>query len=122
MFHIDSIKRQADNNIHFLAKTLLKKDLAPYRLPPAGQPYSTVDCLYEDLDRHLRNNEINEAENLLFDRAEPGSLAFLHLALDFYSQLNNMPQADLIAVNYTPEEILEGLDDLANLFDMILPN
>lgn len=121
MYQLDSVKRLAEDNIAFLTKTLLKKKRKPYQLPPSGQPYSTVDFLYEDVERHLRNGEINEAENVLFERAEPGNLQFLHLALDFYSQLNNMEHGELISVNYLPEEILEGLEDLAEMFGTILP-
>lgn len=122
MFQQDYVKRQIENCIHFLTKTLLKKDLVNYQLPPQGEPFSTVDCLYEDIDRHLRNGEINEAENLLFDRAEPGNLQYLQLALDFYAQLKDMEPDYLISCQYTPEEIQEGLEDIAQMFGVVLPN
>lgn len=122
MFQQDDMKRQAKDSIHFLSKTLLKKKPADYQLPAAGEPFSTVDFLYEDMDRHLRNGEINEAENLLFDRAEPGNLQYLSLALDFYARINDLAPDYLISRNYTPEEIKEGLDDIAEMFGVSLPN
>ncbi len=122
MFQQDDMKRQAKDTIHFLSKTLLKKKPEPYQIPAAGEPFTTVDFLYEEMDRHLRNGEINEAENILFDRAEPGNLQYLSLALSFYAQINDLAYDYLISRNYTPEEIKEGLDDIADMFGVVLPN
>ncbi len=121
MFKHDNTKRQIQNELQFLSRTMFKKDLVKYQLPPDGAPYGPTDTLYEELDRLTRNGEINQAENLLFDKIDPNNTKYLELAIDFFAQLDAMEDDYLISHNYTREEIEEGLQDIASMYGLVMP-
>ena len=72
--------------------------------------------LYLQLAALVRQGNICQAEDLLFEALEePGQMA-LDAALRFYSDLNALSDEDLKAANFSREEILEGLQYVCQVF------
>lgn len=75
----------------------------------AAQEHGAV---YERLMEMMEGDQINEAENLLFDQLETHSASNLKMALDFYSHLNTFDDKRLENAGFSREEIKSGLDDV----------
>ena len=62
--------------------------------------------------------EYNKAENILFEEIEKNkSEANYKVAVDFYEELLDKSDEELIENNFSKEEVLQGLKDLKLLFD-----
>lgn len=92
MFQNDYFMRQIEMLGRFLAKLIFNKETTVYEviideegnITPAG-------LLYLELNTMIKEGRINEAENLLFDRIEATyDNEYLEIAIDFYSQVNNL--------------------------------
>jgi hypothetical protein len=65
----------------------------------------------------IGEGRLNDAENLLLEKitAQPDP-AYLPVALDFYTQLDNLSDAALTSANFSRAEIGEGLANLKKLY------
>ena len=63
----DYFMRQVQMAARMLALTLFQKEQTEYRLPE-GQPQSEADRLYLQMRERVDRGEVNEAENLLFEK------------------------------------------------------
>lgn len=111
----DYFMRQVQMAARMLALTLFQKEQTEYRLPE-GQPQSEADRLYLQMRERVDRGEVNEAENLLFEKTDWSDLRFLEVALDFYDRLNGWPEEELAACGYSHEEVEEGLREVAGRF------
>ena len=112
----DYFMRQVQMAARMLALTLFQKEQTEYRLPE-GQPQSEADRLYLQMRERVDRGEVNEAENLLFERINRGeNLEYLEIAIDFYSQLNNLTDEYLEAHGFSREEVKEGLMEVRALY------
>ena len=100
-----------------LSREILGKDSTDY-IPTGEHP--ETDVLFLRLNLLLDNGQFNAAENLLFDAVEEELPGVLTLAVDVYARLNLLPDAVLLASNYSKEEILEGLLDVMDHFGIDL--
>lgn len=75
----------------------------------------------EELDRLLRQGQLGRAEDLLFEHLDPEDRGALSAALDFYRRANALTDAELEAQNFTREELLEGLTEVAKRYGLCLP-
>ena len=107
--------RQVQMAARMLALTLFQKEQTEYRLPE-GQPQSEADRLYLQMRERVDRGEVNEAENLLFEKTDWSDLRFLEVALDFYDRLNGWSEEELAACGYSHEEVEEGLREVAGRF------
>lgn len=119
MFEQDYIMKKIRDFIRFLAKTFLNKDTVVYE-PPIEEEYMETDYIHKELLTLLRQGKINEAENLLYEELDAGSIKYMELALDFYERLNNFDDEFLEKSNFSREEIDEGLKEIAQKFG--IPN
>ena len=110
MFQRDYILRQIEELSTVTSLVFFKKKRVLYELPQTDE-YSDSDLLYFQLKQLVKENKLNEAEDLLFDRAQPGDKNSLAVALDFYQTLNEMDDEALEAASYSREEIRQGLED-----------
>ena len=111
----DYFMRQVQMAARMLALTLFQKEQTEYRLPE-GQPQSEADRLYLQMRERVDRGEVNEAENLLFEKTDWRDLRFLEVALDFYDRLNGWSEEELAACGYSHEEVEEGLREVAGRF------
>ncbi|HCA71820.1 MAG TPA: hypothetical protein DHW78_03395 [Ruminococcaceae bacterium] len=61
-----------------------------------------------------------KAEDLLFDSIHPDQPDDLKLGLDFYTNLNCLPDEVLAAGNFPREEVKSGLEDLMHFYGISL--
>ena len=113
MYKKDWIMRQIENLIEILSRVFLEKDTPEYELMEDTSS-KEFNYLYLQLDNMLKEGQINEAENLLFDHIEIGNKKYLELAINFYYKLNNMEDSFLKEHNFSRQEVDDGLKDLMN--------
>ena len=73
------------------------------------------------LENLIDQDKINEAENILFDRLESNNsnnLMYATIAARFYNRLKELSDEKLHKSNYSREEILQGLNDLCEMFGL----
>ena len=118
MFQNDYFMRQIEMLGRFLAKLIFNKATTVYEviideegnITPAG-------LLYLELNTMIKEGRINEAENLLFDRIEATyDNEYLEIAIDFYSQVNNLTDEFLEEHDFSREEAMEGLTKVKQLY------
>ncbi len=63
----------------------------------------------EELLRLVRLGNIDEAENLLYEKLEEDNMEMLKVALLFYSNLNDLDDDYLLAHDFSREEVRDGL-------------
>ena len=118
MFQNDYFMRQIEMLGRFLEKLIFNKETTVYEviideegnITPAG-------LLYLELNTMIKEGRINEAENLLFDRIEATyDNEYLEIAIDFYSQVNNLTDEFLEEHDFSREEAMEGLSKVKQLY------
>ena len=117
MFQNDWAMRQVEEIGRFLAKLLFNKETTIYEVITDENGNITDEgLLYLELKTLLRQGRLNQAENLLFERINRGeNLEYLEIAIDFYSQLNNLTDEYLEAHGFSREEVKEGLMEVRAL-------
>lgn len=118
MFQNDYFMRQIEMLGRFLAKLIFNKETTVYEviideegnITPAG-------LLYLELNTMIKEGRINEAENLLFKWIEATyDNEYLEIAIDFYSQVNNLTDEFLEEHDFSREEAMEGLTKVKQLY------
>lgn len=120
MYQQDYIMRLIKEIINFLAKIFLHiedKDEVYYDLLYENEN-SQTDYLHKELLKLIELGKINEAENLLFEKLDMSNKKHIELALDFYNRLNNLDDDFLEENNFSREEIVDGLKDIAKEFGL----
>ncbi len=69
--------------------------------------------LLEELKNMCGRGEINQAEDLLFERLDFSDPSTFPIALAFYQHLNEFSDKELETWDYSREEIFQGLEDCA---------
>jgi len=115
MYHQDWFIRQIRYIIQYIAKLILNKSVVEYEIRDINNQTKT-DELYLRIQRMLVERNLNEAENLLFDRLDAADYDYLLIALDFYTKVNNMSDDDLDEADFPREEIESGLMELKHIY------
>ena len=97
-----------------IAKLLLHEQQPDYRLPENEEDYTEADKLFSTVMKLAEEGKINEAENELYMGMVEDDADYLELALTFYLYLNDMDGDFLDDNDYSREEVLEGMKDLAS--------
>lgn len=118
MFQNDYFMRQIEMIGRFLAKLIFNKETTVYEVLTDEEGNITpAGLLYLELKTMIKEGKINEAENLLFDRIEATyDNEYLEIAIDFYSQINNLTDEFLQEHNFSREEAVEGLSKVKQLY------
>lgn len=103
----DYLLRQIKGVAKVIAQILFHRESFDYVLPENGN-YSEFDNLFLKLNSMLENNEINEAENLLFEHIDGKNPVYLQIALSFYETLAQKPEKVLTENNFSKAEIEQG--------------
>lgn len=117
MWEQDYIMRLIGDMIKFIAKVFLAKSQISYKISYEDE-HSHTDLLHKQLLELIELGKINEAENLLFEEMDTNNMEYLELALDFYQRLSKLNDDFLERNNFSREEIIEGLKDLAKEFGL----
>lgn len=120
MLREDYLMRQIEGLARTLARLLFEKDTAEYRLPEEVA-FTETDLLYQRLEQMVRDGEINQAEDLLFERLDTRDPQVLEVALAFYDLLNGLDDEELERHQYEREEIQEGLQRALEMYDVQVP-
>lgn len=115
MFKQDWMMRQIESFASLLARMFFNKETTEYEVSQE-ELNSETNLLYRQLFALINDGKINEAEDLLFDKIDPNNKRYLELAIDFYSNLNNLSDIFLENSDFTREEIDEGLKNVADIF------
>lgn len=71
---------------------------------------------FENLCAMADRGEINEAENILYEEMEEGSLESLKMGILFYEHLNKMSSEYLEKCDYSRQEVAEGMKQLMKMY------
>jgi len=104
IYEKDYIMRIISNLVNFLAKIVFGKSNAVYEISEDVQ-FKASDDLHKELLELLSKGEINEAENLLFDRFDPNDKRQIMVAIDFYRRLNSFDDEFLEKSNFTGRKL-----------------
>lgn len=111
----DYVMRLIKQMMQVLAKLIFHKKEEPEITEPtltsSGDSETAID-LFALAD----SGQINEAENLLYEHLNTSDLSQLKLAFAFYEHLNEYQNDFLEEHNYSREEILEGIKNIAAEF------
>lgn len=79
---------------------------------------SSSDFIAIILKGLILQKEYNKAENILFEEIEKNKSDKMHkIALDFYETLSEKSNEELLAGNFSKEEIFQGLKDIEAIFN-----
>lgn len=115
----DWIMRQIENIIQLIARFFFKKYTVHYEIIDETN-HTQTDLLYKELLELLNSLEINEAENLLYERIKANDRNYLMVAVDFYKRLNELSDEQLESADFSREEIRSGLEEISRMFGLIL--
>jgi len=115
MYHQDWFIRQIRYIIQYIARLIFNKSVVEYEIRDAERLTGT-DELYLQMQRLLAENNLNEAESMLFDMLDPADYDCLLIALDFYMKANNLTDEELRAADFTRDEIEAGLNDIKRIY------
>ncbi len=106
--------RQNQMLIEFVTRGILGRQSA--ELHTTDELLTPEDAAFhKELLGLLDDRQINQAENRLFEEFDPQSTSHLTIALDFYQRLNDLDDVTLEALNYSREELQEGLLEILKL-------
>ena len=106
----DYLMRQIEDMARFLGKVLFVKTEETIPLFDEQGNVLESGLLYKRLCAMLEEGDANSAENLLFDEVEAHpDPAYLQVAVQFYADLQHWTDAALEAVDFSRQEVLDGL-------------
>jgi len=119
-FERDYVMRVIRDMVRFVSTVVLGKtepavDMEPAvkagtsSLPPSAQ-------LYADMLKLADQGNINDAEDLLYDRLDSTDTGYLEIGLAFYHYLTEISDDRLESCDYSREEILDGVHELCSCF------
>ncbi|MGL6106636.1 DUF6483 family protein [Romboutsia sp.] len=107
----DWLLDQIENLTLLISKVFFKKSTAKYELE---SELNNTDCdlLYNKLSQLILQGQICEGEDLLYKSLDTTNIKYLEIAVDFYESLNLLSDDELEKVNFSREEINEGLAEI----------
>lgn len=118
MFHKDYLIRQIELMVESIAHVVLNTDVSVKNENQIEICQAESDLLHVLLCDMIAKKQVNEAENMLFDSLDPDNQNHLVIAVDFYSRLNNMTDKELEDVDFSREEIVNGLNEVKGIHEM----
>lgn len=116
MFQNDYFMLVIDNLSRAIAKVFFHKASSSIELFNEQGAISADGFLYHQLKSLIIEGRINEAENILFEEIETNMTAeTLHVAIQFYEDLQALSDEALLASDFSRQEILDGLEQVEKL-------
>ena len=116
MLQDDFILRQIREMVHAVMKMLFQ--VSASELTPEVIEDSTARTTLENLIALTDEGKIDEAENQLYEMTCDGDRQNLEIGLLFYYNLNGKDDDFLEAHNFSREEIMTGIQDLADRYQL----
>lgn len=116
-FEQDYLMRMIKQMVKAIIQILLGKDSTSQDLSVQDQ-YNSSDGFYRQLLDMVNKGQINEAENLLYEKLDYTDQTMIKEAISFYGYLNEFDDDFLIRNNYSREEIKDGLKTVAKKIGM----
>lgn len=113
----DWLLKQINVVSEFLQK--LFTDMETSRKLNENEQYQKDSFEFERLLENLiEEDKINDAENILFEKLETNNLMYATIATRFYDKLKGLSDEKLQKSNYSRDEILQGLNDMCDMFGL----
>lgn len=113
----DWLLKQINVISEFLQK--LFTDMETNRKLNENEQYQKDSFEFERLLENLiEEDRINDAENILFEKLETNNLMYATIATRFYDKLKGLSDEKLQKSNYSRDEILQGLNDMCDMFGL----
>lgn len=113
----DWLLKQINVVSEFLQK--LFTDMETSRKLNENEQYQKDSFEFERLLENLiEEDRINDAENILFEKLETNNLMYATIATRFYDKLKGLSGEKLQKSNYSRDEILQGLNDMCDMFGL----
>lgn len=113
----DWLLKQINVVSEFLQK--LFTDMETNRKLNENEQYQKESFEFERLLENLiEEDRINDAENILFEKLETNNLMYATIATRFYDKLKGLSDEKLQKSNYSRDEILQGLNDMCDMFGL----
>lgn len=112
----DYVMKTISDLVRAIAGLALGKRDIDYELPASEEKDMPVDRVYRQLQALSEAGDINGAENLLYEELDTENKGYLEMALAFYMYLNQYSDDYLYSANYSREEIVEGINNVAAEF------
>lgn len=116
MLQDDFILRQIREMVHAVMKMLFQ--VSASELTPEVIEDSTARTILENLIALTDEGKIDEAENQLYEMTCDGDRQNLEIGLLFYYNLNGKDDDFLEVHNFSREEIMTGIQDLADRYQL----
>ena len=116
MLQDDFILRQIREMVHAVMKMLFQ--VSASELTPEVIEDSTARTTLENLIALTEEGKIDEAENQLYEMTCDGDRQNLEIGLLFYYNLNGKDDDFLEVHNFSREEIMTGIQDLADRYQL----
>lgn len=87
------------------------------RLDSSGE----TKLLEQQLSTLASGYKLSEAEDLLFEKIDQDNIEHLNVGLNFYNQLNTLTDKQLDNASFPRPEIMDGLHDLLDIYELTLP-
>ena len=116
MLQDDFILRQIREMVHAVMKMLFQ--VSASELTPEVIEDSTARTTLENLIALTDEGQIDEAENQLYEMTCDGDSQNLEIGLLFYYNLNGKDDDFLEVHNFSREEIMTGIQDLADRYQL----
>ncbi|EGS31852.1 hypothetical protein HMPREF9489_0801 [Finegoldia magna SY403409CC001050417] len=113
----DWLLKQINVVSEFLQK--LFTDMETSRKLNENEQYQKDSFEFERLLENLiEEDRINDAENILFEKLDTNNLMYATIATRFYDKLKGLSDEKLQKSNYSRDEILQGLNDMCDMFGL----
>ena len=116
MLQDDFILRQIREMVHAVMKMLFQ--VSASELTPEVIEDSTARTTLENLIALTDEGKIDEAENQLYEMTCDGDRQNLEICIIFYYNLNGKDDDFLEVHNFSREEIMTGIQDLADRYQL----
>lgn len=114
-FQSDWLMRQIEMITQFVLRLLFDRETADEKLEELMES-GDHELIWGNILAALRDGRVNEAENLLFENADPGDEKFVAVGLEYYKRLSSFSVEQLEAAGFTQDEVLEGLFDFLKIY------
>lgn len=116
MLQDDYILRQIREMVHAVMKMLFQ--VSASELTPEVIEDTDARQILTNLNDLVDNGRIDDAENQLYEMTCEGDRQNLEIGLLFYYHLNSKDDEFLEANNFSREEIMTGIQDLADRYNL----
>jgi hypothetical protein len=116
MFENDFFMREMSNLSKALALVFFHKESSTIEMFNEEGSVSDSGFLYHSLKKLVKDGQINEAENIIFQEIEKDSSEEnFQVAIRFYHDLQQLSDQTLQQCNFSRQEILDGLESVQKL-------